>query len=73
MIRFPWVLLVSAAALVAGLFGVTWYASLDEAGRQEADGLAEEWAKRLARKRQELLGQAGEDPPSLPSSEDFSS
>jgi len=69
MIRFPWVLLVSVAALVAGLLGVTWYSSLDEAGRQEADGLAEEWAKKLARKRQELLGQAGAD--SLPPSEDL--
>jgi len=70
MIRFPWLLLVSAAALVAGLVGVTWYSSLDEAGRQEADGLAEEWAKKLARKRRELLGQAEAD--SLPSVEDFS-
>ena len=70
MIRFPWVLLVSAAALVAGLLGVTWYNSLDEAGRQEADGLAEEWTKRLVRKRRELLGEAEAD--SLPSSDDFS-
>jgi hypothetical protein len=72
MIRFPWVLLLSAAALVAGLFGVTWYSSLDEAGRQEADGLAEKWAKKLARSRRELLGQDEEGPLQLPSSEDSS-
>jgi len=69
MIRFPWLLVVSVAALAAGLFGVTFYSSLDEAGRQEADGLAEEWAKKLARRRRELLGQDGAD--SLPSGDDF--
>jgi hypothetical protein len=71
MVRFPWVLLVSAAALVAGLFGVTWYSSLDEAGRLEADGMAEDLAKKLAGKRQELLGEAKAGL-LLPTSEDFS-
>jgi hypothetical protein len=55
-VRFPWVLLMSVAALVAGFFGVTWYGSLDTAGRLEADGWAEELAKKLAGKRQDLLG-----------------
>jgi hypothetical protein len=70
MIRFPWVLLLSLAAMVAGLFGVTWYGSLDEVGRQEADGLAEEWVKKVARKRQELRGQDEAGPLALPYSED---
>ena len=72
MVRFPWVLLVSAAALVAGLFGVTWYSSLDEAGRLEADGLAEELVKKLAGKRQDLLGQAESGRLLLPPSKDSS-
>ena len=71
MIHVLWVLLLNAALLIAGLFGVTRYSSLDEAGRQEADRVAQGWAKQLARNRRELLGQDEAGPLAPPYSEDF--
>ncbi len=45
--RIPWVGLGSAVAAALGLFGLYWYDNLSREEKEEADRMAEEYAKNL--------------------------
>jgi len=45
--RIPWVGLGSAVAAALGLYGLYWYDNLSRQEKEEADRMAEEYAKRL--------------------------
>jgi len=45
--RIPWIGLGSAVAAALGLYGLYWYDNLSREEKEEADRMAEEYAKKL--------------------------